>query len=109
MTVFQQRSEKRVPNWLRRLALMAEKETVMRRVEWIVIVLFGAIMIGSYYILSGQSEQTDFISPPLTAALLVANLIPAMTLLVLFGRRIAKGRAARSARVSPVRLSRNVA
>jgi two-component system, NtrC family, nitrogen regulation sensor histidine kinase NtrY len=96
MTVFQQRSEKRVPNWLRRLALMAEKETVMRRVEWIVIVLFGAIMIGSYYILSGQSEQTDFISPPLTAALLVANLIPAMTLLVLFGRRIAKGRAARS-------------
>tara|TARA_R110002033_G_scaffold42421_1_gene83318 strand:- start:38131 stop:40416 length:2286 start_codon:yes stop_codon:yes gene_type:complete len=104
MTVFQQRSEKRVPNWLRRLALMAEKETVMRRVEWIVIVLFGAIMIGSYYILSGQSEQTDFISPPLTAALLVANLIPAMTLLVLFGRRIAKGRAARSAIGSKGRL-----
>jgi two-component system nitrogen regulation sensor histidine kinase NtrY len=104
MTVFQQPSEKRAPNWLRRLALLAEKEAVMRRVEWIVILLFGAIMLGSYYILSRQSDQTDFISPPLTAALLVANLIPAMTLLVLFGRRIAKGRAAQSSIGSKGRL-----
>ena len=104
MTVFHQPSEKRAPNWLRRLALLAEKEAVMRRVEWIVILLFVAIMLGSYYILSGQSNQTDFISPPLTAALLVANLIPAMTLLVLFGRRIAKGRAARSSIGSKGRL-----
>ncbi len=104
MTAFQQSSEKQVPNWLRRLALIVEKEAVMRRVEWIVVLLFGAIMLGTYYILSQQSDQTDFISPPLTAALLVANLIPAMTLLVLFGRRIAKGRAAQSSIGSKGRL-----
>jgi two-component system nitrogen regulation sensor histidine kinase NtrY len=104
MTVFNHNPEQRFPNWLRRLALMSEKEAVMRRVEWIVLLLFGAIMLGTYFLLSRQSDQTDFISPPLTAALLVANLIPAITLLVLFGRRIAKGRAARSSIGSKGRL-----
>ncbi|WP_417622309.1 ATP-binding protein [Parasphingorhabdus sp.] len=104
MTVFPHPQEQRVPNWLRRLALMAEKEAVMKRVEWIVLALFVAIMLGTYFLLSRQSDQTDFISPPLTAALLVANLIPAMTLLVLFGRRIAKGRAAKSSIGSKGRL-----
>jgi len=61
-------------------------------------------MVGTYFLLSRQSDQTDFISPPLTAALLVANLLPAMTLLVLFGRRIAKGRAAKSSIGSKGRL-----
>ena len=83
---------------------MVERETVMKRVEWIVLLLFVAIMVGTYLLLSRQSDQTDFISPPLTAALLVANLIPAMTLLVLFGRRIAKGRAAKSSIGSKGRL-----
>ncbi|WP_417615987.1 ATP-binding protein [Parasphingorhabdus sp.] len=104
MTVSHQPLEQRIPVWLRRLALMAEKEAFMKRVEWIVVLLFGAIMLGTYFLLSRQSDQTDFISPPLTAALLVANLIPAMTLLVLFGRRIAKGRAARSSIGSKGRL-----
>ncbi len=76
----------------------------MKRVEWSVLVLFGGIMLGTYFLLSRQSDQTDFISPPLTAALLVANLVPAITLLVLFGRRIAKDRAAKSAIGSKGRL-----
>ena len=76
----------------------------MRRVERITLLLFGAIMLGTYFLLSGQSDETDFISPPLTAALLVANLVPAMALLVLFGRRIAKGRAAKSSIGSKGRL-----
>ncbi len=104
MTVSNHPLEQRVPNWLRRLSLMAEQDAIMRRVERITILLFGAIMLGTYFLLSGQSNQTDFISPPLTAALLVANLIPAMTLLVLFGRRIAKGRAAKSSIGSKGRL-----
>lgn len=104
MTVLDHNPEQRIPNWLRRLSIMSEKETVMRRVEWIVALLFAAIMLGTYFLLNTQSDQTDFISPPLTAALLVANLIPAMTLLVLFGRRIAKGRAARSSIGSKGRL-----
>ena len=104
MTVSNQSQEKRAAYWLRRLSLMGERETVMKRVEWIVLLLFAVIMVGTYLLLSRQSDQTDFISPPLTAALLVANLIPAMTLLVLFGRRIAKGRAAKSSIGSKGRL-----
>ena len=68
MAASHQTSEQRVPNWLRRLSLMAEKETVMRRIEWFVLLLFGVIMLGTYFLLSRQSDQTDFISPPLTAA-----------------------------------------
>ncbi|MFK7841323.1 MAG: ATP-binding protein [Sphingorhabdus sp.] len=104
MTVSNHDPEQRVPNWLRRLSLMAGQEAVMKRVEWIVLLLFGAIMIGTYFLLNTQSDQTDFISPPLTAALLVGNLIPAMTLLVLFGRRIAQERAAKSSIGSKGRL-----
>tara|TARA_R110000796_G_scaffold14011_10_gene45327 strand:+ start:9144 stop:11378 length:2235 start_codon:yes stop_codon:yes gene_type:complete len=83
---------------------MSERDAVMRRIEWITLLLFGVIMVGTYFLLSRQSDQTDFISPPLTAALLVANLVPAMALLVLSGRRIAKGRAAKSSIGSKGRL-----
>ena len=104
MTFFNHDLVQRVPNWLRRLSLMVERDTLIRRIEWIALLLFGAIMVGTYFLLSRQSDQTDFISPPLTAALLVANLLPAMTLLVLFGRRIARGRAAKSSIGSKGRL-----
>ncbi|VAV95875.1 hypothetical protein MNBD_ALPHA04-1535, partial [hydrothermal vent metagenome] len=89
--------EKRSPAWLRRFSLFAENDIIMKKVEWAVVALFLGTLAGSYFLLNSQSDQTDFISPPLTAALLVANLIPAIMLLVLFGRRIAKGRAAKSA------------
>lgn len=96
--------EKRSPAWLRRLSLLAENDKAMKRVEWLVILLALALAVGTYILLSSQSSETEFISPPLTAALLVANLIPAIILLVLFGRRIAKGRAAKSAVGSSGRL-----
>jgi two-component system nitrogen regulation sensor histidine kinase NtrY len=104
MTVLNHKPDQRLPNWLRRLSLMSEQDAVMRKVEWIILLLFGAIMVGTYFLLSRQSDQTDFISPPLTAALLVANLIPAIILLVLSGRRIAKQRAAKSSIGSKGRL-----
>lgn len=104
MNAPQSLSEKRSPAWLRRLSLLAENDKAMKRVEWGVILLFLAMAAGSYALLSSQSGRTDFISPPLTAALLVANLIPAIILLVLLGRRMAKGRAAKSAVGSSGRL-----
>lgn len=76
----------------------------MKRVEWAAVFLLLLTVAGSYLLLNSQSGRTDFISPPLTAALLVANLIPAIILLVLLGRRIAKGRAAKSAVGSSGRL-----
>ena len=51
----------------------------------------------SYLILAGGSPGQSLLTPPLVALLLVANLIPAIILMVLFGRRLARGRAMRSA------------
>ncbi len=56
-----------------------------------------AIGIGSYWLLEGTQTARDRLpSPSLMAVMLVANLVPAMALLVLAGRRIAMRRAARS-------------
>lgn len=51
----------------------------------------------SYVILSTQDDRAALLSPLVVALLLVANLVPAIALLVLLGRRVAMRRAARSA------------
>ncbi len=45
------------------------------------------------FVLIGQPEQAEPLSPTAAAALLVSNLVPATTLIMLFGRRIALERA----------------
>ena len=49
----------------------------------------------SVVLLSRGAEPGSLLSPPLIALLLVANLIPAIILMVLFSRRVAMARAAR--------------
>lgn len=61
------------------------------------VVLLLLIGSGTYFALSSQAESTALLSPPIVALLLVANLVPAIALLVLLGRRVAMRRAARSA------------
>ena len=66
-------------------------------IEVAVLIAAIAVGIGSYLLFDGsQSARGRLPSPSLMAVVLVANLIPAMALLVLIGRRIAKRRAARS-------------
>lgn len=66
-------------------------------IEVAVLLLVIAVGVGSYFLFDGsQAARGRLPSPALMASLLVANLIPAMALLVLIGRRIAKRRAARS-------------
>jgi two-component system nitrogen regulation sensor histidine kinase NtrY len=66
-------------------------------IEVAVLMAAIAVGIGSYFLFDGsQSARGRLPSPSLMAVVLVANLIPAMALLVLIGRRIAKRRAARS-------------
>lgn len=66
-------------------------------IEVAVLLLAIAVGIGSYFLFDGsQAARGRLPSPSLMAVVLVANLIPAMALLVLIGRRIAKRRAARS-------------
>ena len=86
-----------VPRPIRRLLLLAEHEPLMRKMEWAAIALFLGSVSLTYWFIAGQGDGSELISPPITAALLVANLIPAILLLVLLGRRIARNRAAKSA------------
>lgn len=61
-----------------------------------ILALIVALAV-SYLVLAGGSPGQSLLTPPLVALLLVANLIPAIILMVLFGRRLARGRALRSA------------
>ncbi len=57
-------------------------------------VLIGMIAF-SVWILAQGTDPGSLLSPPIIAGLLVANLIPAIALMVLFSRRVARRRAER--------------
>lgn len=70
--------------------------TITPIVELAVLAIAVAIAIGSYVVIDRGAQSPTLLTPPLVALLLVANLLPAMALMVLLGRRIAMRRAARS-------------
>ncbi|MEO5578898.1 MAG: HAMP domain-containing protein, partial [Sphingomicrobium sp.] len=57
------------------------------------IVMLAAILLFSVSILVNSGKPGTFLSPPLIALLLIANLIPAIALMVLLSRRVAMARA----------------
>jgi two-component system, NtrC family, nitrogen regulation sensor histidine kinase NtrY len=61
--------------------------------EKISFIALFAIGIATVLFLTRQGAKADPLAPALAAILLVANLLPATTLLVLFGRRLALRRA----------------
>jgi len=84
----------RRPAWWRRLTILMRRSRVMPMLEWLaVIALIGMASI-SYFIISRERES--LLTPFMVAMLLVANLVPAMALMVLAARRIAMRRAAAS-------------
>ncbi|HKH27484.1 MAG TPA: PAS domain-containing sensor histidine kinase, partial [Sphingomicrobium sp.] len=54
-----------------------------------------ATAVFSVWVLIGSAQPGSLLSPPLIALLLVANLIPAIALMVLYSRRVARKRAER--------------
>ena len=67
----------------------------MPLVELAVVLLLIAIATATYFIVTSPGEG-ELLDPSLVAVLLVANLVPAMALLVLVARRFAIRRAART-------------
>ncbi len=65
-------------------------------IELAVLAIAVAVAIASYIVIDRGASSPTLLTPPLVALLLVANLLPAMALMVLLGRRIAMRRAARS-------------
>ncbi|HVQ08738.1 MAG TPA: ATP-binding protein [Allosphingosinicella sp.] len=84
------------PRWRRRLRVMARRKGVMPLVEvGVVLALVAAVTI-SFFLVAGRTTPASLLTPPVAAAMLVANLIPATALMVLIARRLAMRRAARS-------------
>ena len=80
-----------------KLRWLAREKESGRIYDWATVasgVLLVAMLALSYLILSREAEPGSMLSPPQIALLLIANLIPAIALMVLLSRRIAMARAA---------------
>lgn len=79
--------------WQRRARLWLGRRAWVPFVEVLALVAVVAMAALSYVVLKGQLHGEEPLTPPLVASLLVANLVPAIALIVLIGRRVAKRRA----------------
>ncbi len=84
-------------------AIVAEPRRIWGRrpevnpaIEFGLLALAIGVAIATYFIVKGGRAPQQLLTPPLVASLLVANLVCCGSLIVLFGRRIAKSRAAKS-------------
>lgn len=82
--------------WFRRLSVITRRRRMLPRIEFATFLIMLIVAVASYMILTTGLSKTQPVTPPMVALLLVANLIPAIALIVLFGRRVAKQRAALS-------------
>ncbi|NJC33489.1 two-component system nitrogen regulation sensor histidine kinase NtrY [Sphingomonas jejuensis] len=87
---------KRGPRWQRLLSAVRRRGRFMPLVELATVLLVVVIGVATWGILSGV-RTTGPLTPALIALLLVSNLLPAIMLLMLIGRRIARRRALASA------------
>ena len=64
--------------------------------EYYTLALIVSIGIATYIFVTGDAQSERLLTPALVAAIMIANLVPAMALIVLIGSRIARARAVRS-------------
>ncbi|MDO6413104.1 ATP-binding protein [Sphingomonas sp. BIUV-7] len=91
-----QRFGTRAPRWRRRLALWVRGPQAALVYELGTLALTIAMMAVAYATLNHAGSPQRLLTPVLVAFLLVGTLVPAMGLLVLIARRIARARAERS-------------
>src|SRR5437868_3030880 len=63
------------------------------RLGWLIAVFLVGMMVFSVWVLRRGAEPGTLLTPPLIALLLIANLLPAIALMVLYSRRVAVRRA----------------
>ncbi|MGQ0589493.1 MAG: sensor histidine kinase [Sphingosinicella sp.] len=80
------------PRWRRRLSILLRRSSFVPLLEALTVIALVATVVISYFVLTGGALLT----PASAAMLLVANLVPAMALMVLLARRLARRRAART-------------
>src|SRR4051794_30205485 len=65
------------------------------RLGWVIAAFLAGMMAFSVWVLRRGAEPGTLLTPPLIALLLIANLLPAIALMVLYSRRVAVRRAER--------------
>jgi len=64
--------------------------------EYYTLALVVSIGIATYIFVTGDAQSERLLTPALVAAIMIANLVPAMALIVLIGSRVARARAGRT-------------
>ncbi len=64
--------------------------------EYYALAAIVSVAAATYIFVTGDSQSERLLTPALVAAIMVANLVPAMALIVLVGSRVARARAVRS-------------
>src|SRR5687768_17516842 len=86
------RTARRSPRWWRRGMVLARRANLYLWLEIVSAVALVVMLASSYLVLTGANPR-KLVPSGQAAAMLVGTLIPALTLVVLFGRRIAIRRA----------------
>ncbi|HEV2866134.1 MAG TPA: HAMP domain-containing protein, partial [Allosphingosinicella sp.] len=84
------------PRWRRRAAVLLRRRRFVPAVEVLSVLALLVTAAISYFIVTQKGSTNAPLTPSLVATLLVANLVPAMALMVLIARRMAMRRAADS-------------
>ena len=64
--------------------------------EYYTLAVIVSVAIATYIFVTGDAQSERLLTPALVATIMVANLVPAMTLIVLVGSRVARARAVHS-------------
>lgn len=64
--------------------------------EYYTLAIIVSVGLATYIFVTGDAQSERLLTPALVAAIMVANLVPAMALIVLIGSRVARARAVRS-------------
>ncbi len=84
---------RRLPRWWRRAQLTARRMNLFAWLEAFCAVVLVTMLFASYVSLSRMSDPRALVPSTQAAAMLVGTLIPALGLIVLWGRRVAIRRA----------------
>ncbi len=85
---------RRWPRWWRQVQIAARRANFFAIIETVALLAFLVMTVTTWVALRSQPDRNAFLPSNLTASLLVGTLVPAMAIMVLFGRRMALRRAA---------------
>ena len=86
----------RAPRWRRRLSVFVRRRGIVPLVEALAAVALVATVVATIFVVVDRDSADALLTPWTVAGLMVANLVPAMALMVLIARRMAQRRALRS-------------